>query len=325
MSICRLVKLAFMIIDFIPSFTVAHVVWSGRFLNAGRLPGFRGATLRGALGYHLRNTVCHSFQRKCTDCFLRFQCAYSLFFEGTAAEERKIMRLYDNTPQPFMFLLNAHDATSVKSGDLFVFGMRIFGNATELFPYVAFSLFEAGKKGIGQEHLYYETDAIYQGETILYAKGETTIRKPQRRELAVPNSSETAKIATMTFLSPLRIRSEGHTAKHLSFLDIAKAALRRITILNAFFGDGSLPTPEWSNHILQLAERVPTVSHSISPYGFDRYSGRQKRSVHLDGVLGDIVFRDVPPELLRLLKIMEGVGLGKSTSFGFGRIAVQVE
>ena len=314
-----------MITEFVPTFTVAQVLWNGRFLNGGRLPGFRGATLRGALGYHLRNTVCNSFQRKCCDCFLRFQCPYSQFFEGTAPEDRRIMRLYENTPQPFMFLLNANDETEIKSGDRFIFGMRIFGDTTELFPYVAFSMLEAGKKGIGQGHLLYEMDTIYQGETILYEKSGTTIRKPQGRELTVPHSTETAKAVHITLLSPLRIRSEGHTAKHLSFLDIAKAALRRLTILNAFFGDGSLPDQEWSNHLLQLSEQIVTHSDSLRPFGFDRYSGRQERSVHLDGLLGDIVFRDVPPELIRLMKMMEAVGLGKSTSFGFGRIKVTVE
>ena len=310
--------------DFSPTLTVAEVTWNGRFLDAGHLPGFRGATLRGALGYHLRNTVCNSFQLKCFECFLRYQCAYSLFFEGTAPEDRKIMRLYKNSPQPFMFLLNAKDETDIKANNPFVFGMRMLGSVSELFPYVAFSLFEAGKKGIGREQLRYETETIEQDGTVLYTKEGATIRKPQSKELSVPASTETAPSVKVSLLSPLRIRSEGHTAKRLNFFDIAKAALRRLTIVNAFFGDGTLPPPEWSNHLLGLAKQVITLIDSIRPFGFDRYSGRQERSVYLAGVLGDITFRDVPPEWLRLLRIMEAIGLGKSTSFGFGRIAVTV-
>ena len=110
-----------------PAIPIAEVVFEGRFLKAGRLPPSRGATLRGALGYHLRNTVCNSFNRKCTECFLRHQCAYSLFFEGTAVEDRQIMRLYDNVPQPFMFVLNSQDSTQIEQGEHFTFGMRIFG------------------------------------------------------------------------------------------------------------------------------------------------------------------------------------------------------
>ena len=311
-----------MFADFAFTLASAEVSWKGRFLNAGRLPPFRGATLRGALGYHLRNTVCNSFKRKCTDCFLRYQCAYSLFFEGTAAEDRKIMRLYDNAPQPFMFLLNTGDKTDIEPNDPFRFGMRLFGNAAGLFPYIAFSLFEAGKKGIGHAHLCFEVDVIEQDGAALYEKEGTTIRKPQLCELSLPESTEMATAVEVSLLSPLRIRSGGHTAKRLSFLDIAKAALRRLTIVNAFYGDGSIPAPEWNRRLLQLAEQVTTFSDSLHPFGFDRYSGRQERSVRLDGVLGNIVFRDVPPELFRLLKVVELIGLGKSTSFGFGRIAV---
>ena len=307
------------------SLAVAEITWKGHFLDNGHLPAFRGATLRGALGHHLRNTVCNSFQRKCSECFLRYQCAYSLFFEGTAAEDRKIMRLYDNAPQPFMFLLDSRDKTDIQRNDPFVFGMRIFGGAVGLFPYVAFSMFEAGKKGLGQAQLRFETDSIEQEGTILYEKGETTSRQPRVKEISVVNPVESAKAVQVTLLTPLRIRNEGHTAKRLSFLDIAKAALRRFTIMTAFYGDGNLPSQEWSHHVLQLAERVVTLTDSLRPFGFDRYSGRQERSVRLDGVLGDIVFRDVPPELLWLLRIVEVIGLGKSTSFGFGRIAVQTE
>ena len=307
------------------SLAVAEIRWNGHFLDAGRLPGFRGATLRGALGYHLRNTVCNSFQRKCSECFLRYQCAYSLFFEGTAPEDRKIMRLYDHTPQPFMFVLDARDKTDIQPNDPFVFGMRIFGNTAGLFPYIAYSLFEAGKKGIGQDHIRFETESIEQDGVVLYEKEGTTIHKPQTRNLSITEPAGTARTVKISLLSPLRIRSEGRTAKRLSFFDIAKAALRRLTLVNTFYGNGNMPLKEWSDHLLQLAERVVTHADSLRPFGFDRYSGRQERSVRLDGVTGDIVFCDVPPELLGLLKVMEIIGLGKSTSFGFGRIAVEIQ
>lgn len=307
-----------------PRIYVAEVRFEGSFLSSGHLPPFRGATLRGALGYHLRNTVCNSFQRPCRQCFLRFQCAYSTFFEGTPSEDRQIMRLCDKIPQPFMFVLNARDQTKITHGDRFIFGLRLFGSSMELFPYVAFALFEAGKKGIGQQGVRFEIDLITQDQTVLYEKSGTVIRKPEPQLLNIPPQERPNSKAVVHVLlcSPLRIRSEGRTALRFDFSDLIRAALRRITILNGFYGEKTLLDPEHRSRYLTLAENVSIVDDSLRPFGFDRYSGRQERSVRLDGVLGDISFRNVAPELLQILKITEAIGLGKSTSFGFGRINV---
>jgi CRISPR-associated endoribonuclease Cas6 len=311
----------------LPKISVAEVIFEGRFLDTGHLPPFRGSTLRGALGYHLRNTVCNTFRQSCPTCFLRCQCAYSLFFEGTAAEDRTIMRLYDHVPQPFMFVLNIADKTEIKPNDPLIFGMKIFGDAGDLFPYVAYALFEAGKKGIGGMRLRYKIESIRQNETILYEKEGNVIRKPSRRflKLEEPDEWENEYFIEILLLSPLRIRSEGHTAKHLLFSDFIKGALRRITILNAFYGDKVVPSQTEMRRLLDFTGKVQTVTDALSPFGFERYSGRQKNNMLLDGVIGKISFRNVHGELVRLLRITEPLGLGKSTSFGFGRISITAQ
>ena len=195
-------------------------------------------------------------------------------------------------------------------------------------------MLEAGKKGLGSDEIRFELETITQDKSILFEREGTAIRKPLPRLLSEIlsveerlsyDATESEPNVVISLLAPLRIRTEGRTAQRLNFSILAKAAIRRISILNAFYGDRTLPSSEITNHLLSLSEQVVTVADSLRPFGFDRFSGRQKRTVFLDGILGNISFRNVAPELLQMLRIVEVVGLGKSTSFGFGRIGVAVQ
>jgi hypothetical protein len=61
------------------------------------LPPFLGATLRGALGYILKQTVCQVDHGDCDRCLLKTACAYPIIFEGVPPAERTVMRKY---PRP---------------------------------------------------------------------------------------------------------------------------------------------------------------------------------------------------------------------------------
>jgi hypothetical protein len=68
----------------------SEVVIEVAFTGAGRLPPFRGATVRGGLGYQLKKTVCHVHNNSCSECIMRQRCAYSYVFEGVAPPDRQI-------------------------------------------------------------------------------------------------------------------------------------------------------------------------------------------------------------------------------------------
>ena len=74
-----------------------------------------------------------------------------------------------------------------------------------------------------------------------------------------------------------------------------------------------------------LSRMVEKIRDETRYYSFHRYSGRQERKIELDGVVGGLSFKNVTPELAGILKWTEKIGLGKSTSFGFGRIEIQTE
>jgi hypothetical protein len=59
-------------------------------LQGGRssLPPFLGATLRGVLGYILKQTVCQIAHGDCQRCVLHTACPYPAIFEGLAPGRR---------------------------------------------------------------------------------------------------------------------------------------------------------------------------------------------------------------------------------------------
>ncbi|GHT28352.1 hypothetical protein FACS18942_08690 [Planctomycetales bacterium] len=231
------------------------------------------------------------------------------------------MKLYPNVPQPFTFVLNEKEPTELQSGDRLSFGMKLFGNANELFPYVVYAISESGKQGIGTNRVRFEINTIQQNNTSLFENGSDTIHKPKPQLIDIPDEKETRDL-TLRLLTPLRIRINGKTAKTLSLAEIVTAGLRRISILNVFYGNGENITADIVHQLIAISEKIETAEDNLRPYGFNRYSGRQERNVLLDGVTGSMVFRNVPPELINILRYCETVSLGKSTSFGFGRIQI---
>lgn len=301
----------------------SEVLFAGEFGICGELPPFRGATLRGALGYHLRKTVCNDLKRQCSECFLSQDCAYSNFFEGVQPPNRSFMKLYPKVPQPFMLIIDQKNSTEIKKGQPFEFSLKIFGEAANFFPYVAYAFLEAGEKGIGKDKILYSMNKISENDSVLYQNGSSILKKPKpvKIEISTHRKSVDMKI---NFLTPVRIRKEGHTASDVNFKNIITTALRRISAINYFYGSGKPIDIKVVNNLIQLSEKVNKIDDSTEIFSFDRYSGRQLRKIKLDGITGSLTFGTVPSQLFNVLKFAEKIGLGKSTSFGFGRIKLEV-
>lgn len=297
----------------------AEVQIESRFEGAGSLPPFRGASIRGGLGYHLKHTVCHVKQGKCEDCIVQSTCAYSYIFEGIPPEGRQFMRLYPYVPQPFVLITKHLENSDIQAGESFVFGFRLFGKAIDLFPYIAYSLIEMGKEGLGKERIPFTVIQITQpgGSGLIYQAGNNRLGSLQKEYVHL-DPPETSKIQ-IDFLSPLRLRVGKKDAKKITFSDLITAAVRRLAILTYFYG---MPLTESydTSKLIDRAEGVSVVSDRTQWFEFGRYSGRQERRVQLGGLVGQMVFEGDLKSHLPLLAMAQKTGLGKATSFGFGRI-----
>jgi len=301
----------------------AEVSCRATFRTGGRLPSFRGPTLRGGLGFHLKRAVCHVRASRCEDCIVRGTCAYSYVFEGVPPEGRTFMQLYPNVPQPFVMLTRFDEPEDVEPGGELEFGLRLFGRAIELFPYVAYSLIELGKEGLGRGRIKFDIQEINQPSQSIavFRRSSNKLGTLKKEVVRIDGSPAGTGHITIEFVTPLRLRVAGREARKVSFSDLIRAAVRRLSIMTQFYG---LPLADAldTSQLLSGCEAVEVVEDNTQWFEFRRYSGRQKRRVPMGGLIGSMTFVGNLSKYLPLLELAQVTNLGKATSFGFGRFKV---
>ncbi len=298
------------------------------FLNSGNLPPFRGATLRGAIGYWLKKVACHAAGISCDECPIAQDCSYSVLFEGCPPAHREIMRKYSAIPQPMVLIINPKDDCQVLAGDSYTFTIRLFGNAIGFMRYLAFAIMQIGKNGLGRDRLLFDINEISQSnndntDEILYAKDSTRIIAAVPREYHLESITGDIDLIKIDFITPTRYRSGGVIVREPEFRSLFRNILRRITIMSYFYGNDHEPEVK---SLIALADKVQTSRCDVRWSSFERFSGRQKQKMELDGFTGSACYSG--PELATLypyIKLAECLHVGKSTIFGFGQIKVSVE
>ncbi len=299
----------------------SKVNMSVRFTSEGGLPSFRGVTLRGAIGHHLKRTVCSTRQRNCDGCILRSSCVYAYIFDAFLDGSQDFMKLYNTAPQPFVIETEFNLPQQVKEGEKFEFSLFLLGKAVDYFPYLAYSLLEIGKNGLGKERLPFEVLEITDNKAEkLFEQSRQNLTKPSLEEISLDtgayNDKEDLKIS---FETPIRIRKDGKDVKSFSFVDLMLTLIRRLEILSYFYGD-----KDAVEGLKKLASECPRLEgdFSLKPVSIKRFSGRQQTKMRLNGVIGEAVVKDVPKVYSDILRIGELTHIGKNTSFGFGKITV---
>lgn len=298
------------------------------FKGSGRLPPFRGATLRGALGYMLKKTVCHVKGGHCQSCPVMAGCVYSTLFEGVAPPERTMMQNYDTIPQPFVLILPAEESDTVEAEQSWEFALRLFSAAIHQLPYLAYCFMEIGNAGLGRDQIPFEVTAVKQhlsdgSEKILYHQQSNTIGQARTDRL---NGDVNEYINTdrlkIHYLTPVKYRYEGKLYGKPDFAPFMMAAVRRIRIMNHFYGDDLEDQVDF-HEVLAAADEIELVEDQTHLTGFNRYSNRQQASMAMSGITGTAVYQGDFELIWPVLKLAELTFVGKNTSFGFGRIQSQ--
>ncbi len=289
--------------------------------DRSRLPEFLGATLRGALGYILKRTVCQVAHGDCNRCLLSSACPYPLVFEGLPSPDRELMRKYPRIPQPFVLLphLPSPDEQHI------AWGIRLFGSATRYWPYVAHVFREACDQGLGRNKVVCDIVSITD------ASNDVIVWDPAAevsRDLSL--SPSPSRLMTTTerctlrwrFVTPVQIVVGGSgVGTRVNGLDIVLAGRRRVDLMRAFYGNGAIERPEQPRfEATDFITRRNTLRH----WQISRFSGRQERSVELHGSMGEIEIDGPWAQVGDWLSDIETVHLGKSVSFGLGAVTWEI-
>ncbi len=300
------------------------------FNSDGVLPKFRGSTIRGAIGYQLKKTVCHTRKKNCDECIVSQDCIYKTVFEGMPPDDREILRKYPTIPQPFILDVSPSDDRNIKSGDSYCFSMRLFGKAISHLPYIVYSLIEIGKKGLGKDRIPFTLKKVVQelqngDNKELYTRQNSNMTKPETENLIYKNNTNENYDGKLEieFITPAKYRHKGSLSSDTSFDILFKTIARRTRIMAYFYGD--IHEDIFDNSILNISEKIKTINDDTHLSQFTRISGRQNRKIKMSGVVGKTVYEGNFTGLMPFLKAAEVLHVGKNTTFGFGKVNINFE
>lgn len=256
-------------------------------------PYFIGSQLRGAFGYSLKKVTCINPAYMCEGCFAANNCLYYEFYE---AKNRVHKYRFD-------FELGK---------EFYNFSLFLFDSATEKLPYVVSALhMMLTTVGLGKEKQTFKEFEIYINDANAFENGSIKLPKNYIKEFATPHVFSHTKIKLIT---PLRIKKE-----------------------NRFIRDNSIELIDIINSIYQRQMQLLGKGHRRFPYDIEgdlikkdlfykeltRQSNRQKTTMNMGGVMGEIEVKNIDEKSYHVLKLGELLGCGKSTVFGLGKIEVE--
>lgn len=292
-----------------------------------RWNSYPGSVIHGVLGFALKNLTCVMKHRNCKRCHLVHSCAYGIIYESALPPDSKRMRLYPQTPHPIKITVYPWDVESAGAGEYFDIHVTLIGKATDCLLMMLMALEQALGEGVGRKH----QGARGNGEIVNVLDGKTGVTRDweelkvnysqfiercQLYELGDATGNRDFKLCLAT---PLKLITDGKVNHYPTFRDLTANLLRRIANL-AYFYSGREWEADWPG-LLNMAENVEFIA-DLKKVRAKRYSSRQKATIGVGGLVGEIQVKDCPPDLANLFLAGQYVGLGKGTTIGQGDFSV---
>jgi len=152
-------------------FRIAKLIFNFLACGDGRLPKYKGSTLRGGFGYVFRDIVCSKEQKDCGTCESRDNCVYVYLFETPVIQPEDKFSKYSDVPRPYIVDLCDTSKSVFARGDPFQFGLVLVGKAIDYLPHFIFCFDELGRRGLGKEKLKFDLQVVSGFD---FAKGQWT-------------------------------------------------------------------------------------------------------------------------------------------------------
>jgi hypothetical protein len=305
--------------------------------TALRLSAFAGSTLRGGFGHVFKRVVCTWPPGDCPRCLRKDTCAYPYVFETAPPPGAERLRTLEQIPRPFVLEPPEGGAKqSYRPGERFGFRLVLVGRGLDYLPHFLFTFGELGRAGLGADRGRFRVVEVHaeglSGSRRVYEAAANVLHDGDRvtaADLAAPAAlaaaGEPPRVLVLHFLTPARIRSDGTVRAELTFQDVVRALLRRLSSL-CYFHCGCELSVDFKG-LIGRASTFRTVRSELRWVEQDRFSGRQRQRIEMGGVLGRVVFEAPEGEQWRpylpLLAAGEWVHVGKGTVMGLGKYRVE--
>ncbi len=286
------------------------------------LPRFMGSTLRGAFGYAFRKAVCVARNMDCPSCPIYDRCVYAYVFDTPTVGKNGLLQKTPFAPHPFVLTPPPIGRNEFRRGETLRFGLTLFGRAVNYLPHFLMALEVLGRSGLGRNRGRLALTRTTQDGTII-SDGTELMGEPRPHYIAELDGNAHGDIhgVKIDFLTPTKLIWRGRILYEPHFPAIVEAISRRLRWLVQFHTDGKWDYP--AEQLRTPAEKVELKSHDVRDFDLFRYSTRKRRRMQFKGFIGEAVFEGETDIFLPLLKAGEVIHIGKATSFGFGRVAVE--
>ena len=295
---------------------------------------FKGSMLRGAFGHAFKKVSCALRRQDCETCLLTETCPYSFIFENhsTAPIDPSSGRVRVSArPHPYAFQPPPETNLMYQPGELFSFGISLFGKANDYLPHIVYAVEMMGENGIGRRNGADRGQFVLQkistdNQPVYSCQSKVLNRSQPLTRLSLepnsPFSQDDVSNLAITFLTPLRLKHQNQFQDTLPFHLLIRTALRRVATLEQYYADGE-PALDYRG-MTRRAERIDTVTSDCQWVDLERYSSRQKSAMFLGGLVGTIQYSGDLNEFMPMLRYCQKTHLGKQTTFGLGQIALQI-
>ena len=311
---------------------VAKYEFRCRFLQDTVLPNFKGSTFRGGFGRALRNISCGIKDSDCSSCKIKNSCLYAKVFEQDLEKLKEDKNF--SPAHPYVIECDDNKKTRFQKDDYFIFNLILFGEYIYKIPYFIYAVVEMGKIGFGRKNENGERakfiirDVISDGKEIYSdvtkeinnSPNSCMIRK-KYFEYLFDDYKELNQVS-IVLETPLRFKQKSVLTDTLSFETLIKLVIRRLNTLFKMYGSDTL------NFNLDLlfeeSKKVQILENNLYWKDNKRYSLRQKHSMILGGLQGEIKYKGNLAIFMPFLMVAKDLHLGKQTSFGLGKIDVKI-
>jgi CRISPR-associated endoribonuclease Cas6 len=264
-------------------------------------PYFIGSQLRGALGYALKKVTCINPSYTCEGCFLTesaqhkatSNCLYYEFYE-----EKNTFHKYR-----FDFEL---------ARPYYDFDFYLFDSATAKLPYVISAfIMMLTQNGLGRDKKTYSDFSMFVNDIECYKEGKISLPNEVIKKMQIDKICHNIKLK---FVTPLRIKKENR------FLRSDEIELE--SIINSIYQrQMKLLGRDFKKFPYKIQGDI--ISKDISFKDLTRQSNRQKTTMNMGGLIGEMEIQNLNKESYEVLKVGELIGVGKQTVFGLGKIKIE--
>jgi hypothetical protein len=278
------------------------------------LPKFLGPTLRGAFGHVFKGIVCQMAHGDCNRCILRSRCPYPLVFDGIVGDHKHSL------PQPFVLIVPDR---SKADGSRINWTIRLLGIATRYWPSVLHAFVEICERGIGRDRIKIGLDTVTnQVGECLWSTDGIHLHDALTSQISTRYGTASEPVTLKwRFSSPVCGIDDSETGR-ITGMSLLLHGRRRWNLLNQYYGDGTNNTPQRSRRFEESEFEI--VEHRLRHWTCNRYSSRTRSRMELWGVRGHITIRGPWFETGEWLDAVPYIHLGKSTSFGCGRVTWEI-